>query len=161
MTEILLKDHLELQKRLADRGEWEKLGNLQEAHSVLRTRFEAQLQRFDEAQKRAVAQDDLKTIRHEIAEAKRELRDEMKQEVAAMHTEIEKSNEAWHTEIEKSNESWAEKILTGARTLNAESQVQRMEEQKHLGRQIAMTVFAAALSVIGALFVFWLTTGRP
>lgn len=149
MTEILLKDHLELQKRLADRGEWEKLGNLQEAHSVLRTRFEAQLQRFDEAQKRAVAQDDLKTIRHEIAEAKRELRDEMKQEVAAMHTEIEKSNR-----------EWADRILSGQRVLNAESQLQQNEDQRRFRQQIMLAMFGATLSIIASLVVVAMTTGR-
>lgn len=140
MTELILKDHLELQKRLSDRADWEKIGNLQEAHSVLRTRFEAQISRFEEAQGRAVSQEDIKTLR-------REMEDQMKEAIFGVRQDIDKSNE-----------QWADKILTGARALNAEAQVQRMEEQKQFGRQIAMTIFAAVLSVLGGLFVFWMTT---
>lgn len=140
MTEFLLKDQLELNKRQADRADWEKVSNLQEAHSVLRTRFEAQLRRYEEATGRAVSQEDLRMLRIE-------LEDRIKHEVVQMHIEIEKSNQAW-----------AEKILSGARALNAESQIQRMEEQKRFSRQIGMTVLAAVLSILGALFVFWETS---
>lgn len=64
-------------------------------------------------------------------------------------------------EIGTSNEQWAEKILTGARTLNAEAQLQRMDEQKQFRRQVGFMVFSAVLSILAALVVFWMTAGRP
>lgn len=143
MTEILLKDQLDLQRRAAERAEWQTISDNRERHAILQTLFEAHVKRFEEAQGRAVSQDDLKTL-------KREFQDQIKEEVAQMHIEIEKSNR-----------TWAETIMNGGRALNAEAQLQRIQEQKALGRQIAMSVFAAALSIIGALFVFWVTTGRP
>lgn len=143
MTELLLKDQLDLQRRAAERVEWREVSDQRERQAVLQTLFEAHVKRFEEAQGRAVTQEDLKTLR-------REFQDQIKEEIADMHIEIEKSNKAW-----------AEAILSGQRTLNAETQVQRMEEQRRFRAQIILTVIGAALSIIGALFVFWITTGRP
>jgi len=149
VTETLLRDQFDLAKRNADREEWEHLARVREAHARLETRFDAQIQRFNEAKAGAVSQDDIKAVRREIAESRRE-----------MSVELQKELEMMHVEFEKSNQAWAEKILNGARSLNAESQMQRMQETKQLGRQVAMTVFAAALSIVCTLVVFWITTGQ-
>ena len=142
MTELLLKDQLDLQRRAAERADWQQLSDQRESHAVLKTLFEAHVKRFEEAQGRAVSQDDLKGLRREFS-------DRIKDEIIQMHIDIDKSNAAW-----------AEKILSGARVLNSEAQVQRLEEQKRFGRQIGMAVFAAVLSILGALFVLW-ETARP
>jgi hypothetical protein len=149
VTETLLRDQFDLAKRNADRDEWEHLARVREAHARLETRFDAQIQRFNEAKAGAVSQDDIKAVRREIVEARRE-----------MSVELHKELEIIHVEFEKSNQAWAEKILNGARSLNSEAQMQRMQETKQLGRQVAMTVFGAALSIVCTLVVFWITTGR-
>jgi len=142
VTEFILKDQLELNKRMADRAEWEKVSNLQEAHSVLRTRFEGQLRRYEEAMSIAVSQDDLKSLRREFS-------DRISAEVVQMHVDIDRSNQAW-----------SEKILAGAKVLNAEAQIQRMDEQRRFRQQLLLAIFGATLSIVGALFVFY-ETSRP
>jgi uncharacterized protein YjaG (DUF416 family) len=149
VTEPLLKDLFDLHKRNADLEEWKHIARVSEALARLDTNFEAHVQRFNEAKSGAVSQDDLKAIRREISESRREMSAELQREVEAMHVEFEKSNQAW-----------AEKILNGARSLNIEAQMQRTQETKQLGRQVAMTVFGAALSIVCTLVVFWITTGR-
>lgn len=140
MTELLIKEQLDLHRRAAERAEWQLISDIRESHAVLKTLFESHVRRFEDAQGRAVSQEDIKSLRREFS-------DRIKEEIAQMHIDIDKSNAAW-----------AEKILSGARVLNSEAQVQRLEEQKRFSRQIGMTVLAAVLSILGALFVFWETS---
>jgi hypothetical protein len=142
VTELLLKDQLDLQRRAAERVDWQQLSDQRERHAVLQTLFEAHVRRFEEAQGRAVSQEDLKGLRREFS-------DRIKEEIVQMHVDIDKSNAAW-----------AEKILTGAKALNSEAQIQRMDEQRRFRQQLLLAIFAATLSIVGALFVFY-ETSRP
>ena len=65
-----------------------------------------------------------------------------------------------HTEIEKSNREWADRILSGQRVLNAESQLQQNEDQRRFRQQIMLALFGATLSIISALVVVVMTAGR-
>lgn len=103
--------------------------------AVLRTRFEAALDTLLKELERSVSQDDLREIRREMGE------------------DIQKEIEKIHMEFEKSNAEWAEKIIAG-------SQMQRLVEQKALQRQIALTVFGAAMSLGAGLVLFWITAGH-
>jgi hypothetical protein len=118
--------------------------------AVLTTRFEAFSETIIKELARSVSQEDLKEIRREMVMTKHDFSAEIEREVQKMHDEFEKSNRAQ-----------AEMILAGAKSLNAESQLQRMQEQKQLARQVGLTIFAAALSIICTMVVFWMTTARP
>jgi hypothetical protein len=150
MTETLIRDQLELERQRDAYAARDRLGALERDIAVLKTRFEAAVDQILKELARSVSQEDLKEIRRETLELKREISAEIQREVEKIHMEFEKSNEAW-----------AEKILVGAKTLNAEAQLQRMQETKQLARQVGLTVFAAALSIICTLIVFWMTTARP
>jgi hypothetical protein len=150
MTETLIRDQLELERQRDAYAARDRLGALERDIAVLKTRFEAAVDTILKELARSVSQEDLKEIRRETIELKRDISAEIQREVEKIHMEFEKSNEAW-----------AEKILVGAKTLNAEAQLQRMQETKQLARQVGLTVFAAALSIICTLIVFWMTTARP
>lgn len=110
--------------------------------AVLRTRFEAALDTLLKELERSVSQDDLREIRREMGEVRRDV-----------SADIQKEIEKIHMEFEKSNAEWAEKIIAG-------SQMQRLVEQKALQRQIALTVFGAAMSLGAGLVLFWITAGH-
>lgn len=141
--ETLLRDRVEIERQRDAFSRLDRINGVEKDVAIIKTLFDATIKSILEKLAGAVSDDDLIALKREV------------------EAEMEKAILGVRQEIEKSNEAWAEKILVGQRTLNAEAQVQRNEEQKHFGRQIAVTVFAAALSVIGALFVFWMTSGRP
>jgi Zn-dependent alcohol dehydrogenase len=142
----LIRDQLELERQRDAFTRLDRINAAELAVAVLQTRFEAAYETLLKELARSVSQEDLKDIRREMVELKRDV-----------FVEIEKEVEALHMEFDKSNAAWSEKILIGAKTLNAEAQLQRVQEQKQLARQVGLTVFAAAMSIIGTLVVFWMT----
>ena len=86
MNEVLIREQLELQKRAAERDDWEKLSLIREALATLKTRFESQIKRYDEAQARAVSGDDLKDL-------KREMEDQLKQTTNAIYEHFKTAND--------------------------------------------------------------------
>jgi len=150
MSELLLRDQLELERQRDAFKSLDRLNAVERDGAVLRTRFEGAYETLLKELARSVSQEDLKEIRREMLTTKHDFSAEIEREVAKMHDEFEKSNRAQ-----------AEMILNGARALNSEAQLQRMQESKQLMRQVGLTVFAAAMSIIATLVVFWMTTARP
>jgi hypothetical protein len=146
MSETLIRDQLELERQRDAFTRLDRINAAEREVAVLTTRFEAFSETILKELARSVSQEDLKEIRREMLATKRDFSAEIEREVEKLHMEFEKSNEAW-----------AEKILVGAKTLNAEAQLQRVQEQKQLARQVGLTVFAAAMSIIATLVVFWMT----
>ena len=150
MSELLLRDQLEMERQRDAFTRLDRINAAERDVAVLTTRFEAFSETIIKELARSVSQEDLKEIRREMVMTKHDFSAEIEREVQKMHDEFEKSNRAQ-----------AEMILAGAKSLNAESQLQRMQEQKQLARQVGLTIFAAALSIICTMVVFWMTTARP
>jgi hypothetical protein len=150
MTDILIRDQVEIERQRDAFDRLDRINGTEKDLAVMKAAMAGELSYLKKEIERSVSQNDLKDIRREMGEVRRDVSAEIQREVEKIHMEFEKSNEAW-----------AEKILVGAKTLNAEAQLQRMQETKQLARQVGLTVFAAALSIICTLIVFWMTTARP
>jgi electron transfer flavoprotein alpha subunit len=146
----LIRDQLELERQRDAFTRLDRTNAAERDIAVLKTRFEAFSETIIKELARSVSQEDLKEIRREILMTKHDFSAEIEREIQKMHDEFEKSNRAQ-----------AEMILSGARALNSEAQMQRMQESKQLMRQVGLTIFAAALSIICTMVVFWMTTARP
>ena len=142
MTELLLRETVEIERQRDAFKSNDRINTVERDVAVLRTRFEAALDTLLKELERSVSQDDLKEIRREMGEVRRDVSADIQREV-----------EKIHMEFEKSNAEWAEKIIAG-------SQMQRLVEQKAMQRQIALTVFGAAMSLGVCLIMFWISTGR-
>jgi hypothetical protein len=143
MTDATQRDIAEIERQRDAFARLDRISGVELDIAVLRTRFEAALDTLLKELERSVSQDDLREIRREMGEVRRDVS-------ADIQREIEKI----HMEFEKSNAEWAEKIIAG-------SQMQRLVEQKALQRQIALTVFGAVMSLGVGLVLFWITTGQP
>lgn len=143
MTDATQRDIAEIERQRDAFTRLDRISGVELDIAVLRTRFEAALDTLLKELERSVSQDDLREIRREMGEVRRDV-----------SADIQKEIEKIHMEFEKSNAEWAEKIIAG-------SQMQRLVEQKALQRQIALTVFGAAMSLGAGLVLFWITTGQP
>jgi hypothetical protein len=143
MTDTIQRDIAEIERQRDAFARLNRIAMVEQTVAVLEHRFEAAIQSILKELERAVSGEDLRELR-------RELEDKMKEAITGIRAEIERSNE-----------NWAEKILAGSRVINAELQNQRHDEQRRFRQQIVLAIIGATLSIIGALFVFWLTTGRP
>jgi hypothetical protein len=143
MTDATQRDLTEIERQRDAFARLDRISGVELDIAVLRTRFEAALDTLLKELERSVSQDDLREIHREIGEVRRDV-----------SADIQKEIEKIHMEFEKSNAEWAEKIIAG-------SQMQRLVEQKALQRQIALTVFGAAMSLGAGLVLFWITTGQP
>lgn len=142
MTDATQRDIAEIERQRDDFALRSQISGVELDIAVLRTRFEAALDTLLKELERSVSQDDLREIRREIGEVRRDV-----------SADIQKEIEKIHMEFEQSNAEWAEKIIAG-------SQMQRLVEQKALQRQIALTVFGAAMSLGAGLVLFWITAGH-
>lgn len=142
MTDATQRDIAEIERQRDDFALRSQISGVELDIAVLRTRFEAALDTLLKELERSVSQDDLREIRREMGEVRRDV-----------SADIQKEIEKIHMEFEKSNAEWAEKIIAG-------SQMQRLVEQKALQRQIALTVFGAAMSLGAGLVLFWITAGH-
>lgn len=136
MSEGLIRDYVETQAVERQRAEWSRVAALQTAVAVLQTRFEAALER-------AVQGDDLK-------ELKREMEAQLQNTISYVREHFDTANKQQSTDI-----------LGQVQGMLANQQIEMAAEQRRMRQQIFFMVFASGLSVIGALFVFWATAGRP
>jgi hypothetical protein len=142
MTEFILKDQLELQKRLAERAEWERIANLQEAVATLRTRFDDAIERIRERLADAVSDDDIKDIKREWETALRDAISGIREHFAA------------------ANDQQSSALLGQVELMLSRDREAAAHEAKKTRQQFQMAIFAAVLSIMGALFVFWETAAR-
>lgn len=86
MSEILLKEQIELDRKRDDFARLDRINGVERDHAVLRTRFDLALKWFEEALERAVSGDDLKKL-------KREMEDELKQTTSAIYEHFKTAND--------------------------------------------------------------------
>ena len=140
MTEALLRDQVELKRQQSREADLNRFGAIEREVAVLGVHLSALTERFEEALERAVSGEDLKELKREWETA---LRDTM--------TNI---REAFNT----ANDQQSTTILGQVQTMLASDRIAAAEDQKNLRRQIFFALFTWGLGIIGALFVFWLTT---
>lgn len=86
MSEILLKEQIELDRKRDDFARLDRINGVERDHAVLRTRFDLALKWFEEALDRAVSGDDLK-------ELKREMEDQLKLTTGAIYEHFKTAND--------------------------------------------------------------------
>jgi hypothetical protein len=140
--EILLKEQLELQKRTAERTDWDKIAALQEAVSVLKSRFEGALDSIRERLGDAVGDEDIKELKREWETALREAINGIREHFAT------------------ANENQSHALLAQVELMLARDREAAANEAKKTRQQFLFLILGAVLSILGALFVFWETTAR-
>lgn len=140
--EILLKEQLELQKRSAERSDWDKISALQEAVSVLKSRFEGALESIREKLGDAVSDEDIKELKREWETALREAINGIREHFAT------------------ANENQSNAILAQVELMLSRDREMAANEAKKTRQQVLFLILGAVLSIFGALFVFWETTAR-
>lgn len=134
MTEILIREQIELERRRDRENRIDRINGVEKALAVLQTRFEAALER-------AVSGDDLK-------ELKREVEDQMKQTFNSITDSIKTAND-----------QQAREILGQVELMNARAHETASRESQNLRRQIFLMMLGTAFSVIGSI-AFLVLTGR-
>ena len=134
MTEILIREQIELERRRDRENRIDRINGVEKALAVLQTRFEAALER-------AVSGDDLK-------ELKREVEDQMKTTFNSITDSIKSAND-----------KQARDILGQVELMNARAHEMSSRESQNLRRQIFLMMLGTAFSVIGSI-AFLVLTGR-
>lgn len=142
MTDFLIKEHLELQKRAAERADWKEFANLQEAHSVLKTLFDATVKSIEEKLGAAVSDEDLKELKREWETALRDALSGIREHFTT------------------ANDQQSSALLGQVELMLSRDRQAAEVEAKKTRQQFQMAIFAAVLSIMGALFVFWETSAR-
>lgn len=142
MTDFLIKEHLELQKRAAERADWKEFANLQEAHSVLKTLFDATVKSIEEKLGAAVSDEDLKELKREWETALRDALSGIREHFTT------------------ANDQQSSALLGQVELMLSRDRQAAEVEAKKTRQQFQMAIFAAVLSIMGALFVFWETAAR-
>lgn len=144
MTEgILLRDHVEIEKRRDEFARLDRINGVEKALAVLQTRFEAALER-------AVSGDDLKDLKREVDDHMKQTTDNIR---AYFDTQTDQQSKA---------------ILSEVRGMFQQQQMQMSQDQiaqrdallhanKTTRNELLRYGVGFALSVLGALVVFWLT----
>ena len=140
MTEALLRDQVELKRQSTREQDINRFGAIEKEVAVLGVHFKALTERFEEALERAVSGEDLKELKREWETALRET--------------ITNIRDHFNT----ANEAQSSAILGQVQGMLASDRQAAAEDQKNLRRQIFFALFTWGLGILGALFVFWMTT---
>ena len=140
MTEALLRDQVELKRQSTREQDINRFGAIEKEVAVLGVHFKALTERFEEALERAVSGEDLKELKREWETALRETNSNIREYFTS------------------ANEQQSTNILGQVQGMLATDRLAAAEDQKNLRRQIFFALFTWGLGIIGALFVFWMTT---
>ncbi len=140
MTEALLRDQVELKRQSTREQDINRFGAIEKEVAVLGVHFKALTERFEEALERAVSGEDLKELKREWETALRE------------------TNSNIREYFNSANEQQSTNILGQVQGMLATDRLAAAEDQKNLRRQIFFALFTWGLGILGALFVFWMTT---
>ena len=124
----------------AAQADLNRFGSIEKEVAVIGVHFKALTERFEEALERAVSGEDIKELKREWETALRETNSNIR--------------EYFNT----ANEQQSTNILGQVAGMLATDRLAASEDQKSLRRQIFFALFTWGLGIIGALFVFWLTT---
>ena len=140
MTEALLRDQVELKRQSTREQDINRFGAIEKEVAVLGVHFKALTERFEEALERAVSGEDLKELKREWETALRETNSNIREYFTS------------------ANEQQSTNILGQVQGMLATDRQAAAEDQKNLRRQIFFALFTWGLGILGALFVFWMTT---
>lgn len=140
MTEALLRDQVELKRQSTREQDINRFGAIEKEVAVLGVHFKALTERFEEALERAVSGEDLKELKREWETALRETNSNIREYFTS------------------ANEQQSTNILGQVQGMLASDRQAAAEDQKNLRRQIFFALFTWGLGILGALFVFWMTT---
>ena len=140
MSEALLRDQVELKRQSTREQDINRFGAIEKEVAVLGVHFKALTERFEEALERAVSGEDLKELKREWETALRE------------------TNSNIREYFNSANEQQSTNILGQVQGMLATDRLAAAEDQKNLRRQIFFALFTWGLGILGALFVFWMTT---
>ena len=140
MTEALLRDQVELKRQSTREQDINRFGAIEKEVAVLGVHFKALTERFEEALERAVSGEDLKELKREWETALRETNSNIREYFTS------------------ANEQQSTNILGQVQGMLATDRLAAAEDQKNLRRQIFFALFTWGLGILGALFVFWMTT---
>ena len=140
MTEALLRDQVELKRQQGREADLNRFGSIEKEVAVIGVHFKALTERFEEALERAVSGEDLKELKREWETALRET--------------ITNIRDHFNT----ANEAQSSAILGQVQGMLASDRQAAAEDQTNLRRHIFFALLTWGLGILGALFVFWLTT---
>lgn len=140
MSEALLRDQVELKRQQSREADLNRFGSIEKEVAVIGVHFKALTERFEEALERAVSGEDLKQLKREWETALRE------------------TISNFRDQLKDANDQQSVNILGQVQTMLSMERSAASEDQKNLRRQIFFALFTWGLGIIGALFVFWLTT---
>lgn len=138
--EVLLRDHVEIERRRDEERKLDRINAIERAVVVLQTRFDMALESLLQKLGDAVSDEDLKELKREWETALRDT--------------ITHIREHFNT----ANEQQSAAIIGHVQTLLANERQAAAEDQKLLRRQIFLSLFTWGLGIIGGLVVFWMTT---
>lgn len=140
MTEALLRDQVELKRQQGREADLNRFGSIEKEVAVIGVHFKALTERFEEALERAVSGEDIKELKREWETALRETNSNIREYFTS------------------ANEQQSTNILGQVAGMLATDRLAAAEDQKNLRRQIFFALFTWGLGILGALFVFWMTT---
>lgn len=141
--ELLIRDRVEIERRRDERASNDRINSVEKDFAVLKTLFDATIKSILEKLGDSVSDEDLKELKREWETALRDT--------------ITNIREHFNT----ANEQQSAALIGHVQTLLANERLASAEDQKNLRRQMFFALFTWGLGIIGALFIFWLTTGRP
>jgi len=141
MSELLIREQIELDRRRDRERRIEKIASVEQALAVLQTRFDAAFANFFKELERSVSAEDLK-------ELKREVEDNMKYTFNSITDSIKQAND-----------QQARDILGQVELMQARAHESASRESHNLRRQIFLMMLGTAFSVIGSI-AFLVLTGR-
>lgn len=138
--EVLLRDHVEIERRRDEERKLDRINAIERAVVVLQTRFDMALESLLQKLGDAVSDEDLKELKREWETALRDT--------------ITNIREHFNT----ANEQQSAAIIGHVQTMLANERLASAEDQKSLRRQIFFSLFTWGLGIIAALIVFWFET---
>lgn len=140
--ELLLRDRVEIERRRDEATRLDRINSVERDIAVLRTRFDAAFDGFLKELARAVDEDDLKSLRREWETALRDAISGIREHFTS------------------ANDQQSSALLGQVELMLARDREAATTEAKRTRTQLNFVVLGAVLSIFGALFVFWETSGR-
>ena len=141
MTEILIREQIELDRRRDRERRIEKIASVEQAVAVLKTRFDAAFESFFKELERSVSAEDLKELRRD------------------MDSQIQRTFGSITDSIKAANDQQARDILGQVELMNARAHETASRESQNLRRQIMLMMLGTVFSIVGSI-IFLVMTGK-
>lgn len=141
MTEILIREQIELDRRRDRERRIEKIASVEQSVAVLKTRVDAALESFFKELERSVSAEDLKELRRD------------------MDSQIQRTFGSITESIKAANDQQARDILGQVELMNARAHETASRESQNLRRQIMLMMLGTVFSIVGSI-IFLVMTGK-